>query len=154
MKVYLAADHAGFQLKQKLLESLGERWEMEDCGAHAYDAADNYPEIIAGAMQRLIADIHANVESRAIVIGKSGQGEAMAANRFPGVRAAVYYGGNAEILQLSREHNDANVLSLGADFLTETEALRCVPQWLEIDFSGEERHQKRREMLDHLPNNA
>ena len=88
------------------------------------------------------------LESRGIVIGMSGQGEAMCANRFKNVRAAVYYGGSIEIVRLSREHNDANILSLGARFIEANEALETVKLWLETPFSGDERHVRRITKLD------
>lgn len=139
--IYLASDHAGFELKEKLkayLRELG--YEVKDFGAFALDAADDYPDFIALAAQAVSEDPD---NSRAIILGGSGQGEAMVANRFSGVRAAVYYGGDEKIIALSREHNDANVLSLGARFLTEEEAKRAVKLLLETPFSGEERHARR-----------
>jgi len=160
MKVYLAADHAGFELKGALLmyvrDELGH--EAEDCGAHSLDPADDYPGIIAAAAKKLAADFRRGIESRAIFLGASGQGEAMAANRFKDVRCAVYYGDTGtrqrdlageelDVVRSSRRHNDANALSLGARFLAADEAKRAVALWLETGFSREERHVRRVEDL-------
>ncbi len=146
MKVYFATDHAGFTLKNALLafvrDELG--YTVEDCGAYEESVDDDYPDFIQKAGQ---AVSHDPMNTKAIILGGSGQGEAMCANRFPHVRATVYYGGSPEIITLSREHNDANVLSLGARFLSEGEAKEVVQQWLTMDFSGEERHVRRIEKL-------
>jgi len=145
MRIYIATDHAGFELKQTLviyLKELG--FEVEDFGAHEYNKGDDYPDFVVPVAEAVSKD----PESRGIVLGGSGQGEAIAANRFSGVRAAVYYGGNTQIIKLSREHNDANILSLGARFLNDTEAKTAVKSWLQTDFSGEERHQIRINKID------
>src|SRR3989344_6650134 len=93
MKVYFAADHAGFEIKNALVEyARGLGYEVEDCGAFVNDPADDYPGIIASAARKLSADVAAGKDSRAVVAGASGQGEAMVANRFKGVRCALYYG--------------------------------------------------------------
>lgn len=140
MKIYLASDHAGFALKEIIKTYLGElSYEVEDMGAHTETPDDDYPEIIAVAAKK-VSDHSSN---RAIIFGGSGQGEAIVANKFSGVRAAVFYGGALDIITLSREHNDANVLSLGARFLTSDEAKEAVKIWLETEFSGEERHVRR-----------
>ncbi|HEV8666655.1 MAG TPA: RpiB/LacA/LacB family sugar-phosphate isomerase [Candidatus Paceibacterota bacterium] len=139
-KVFLASDHAGFELKSALAVFLGERgYVVEDLGPHNYELADDYPDTIA-PLARAVAD---DKESFGIAIGYSGQGEAMVCNRVNGVRAAVYYGVNKEILTLSRQHNDANVLSLGAHFLSQDEAKEAVLLWIETPFSNEERHMRR-----------
>jgi ribose 5-phosphate isomerase B len=147
MTVFFASDHAGFELKSSLMEyvssDLGH--EVKDCGPFAYDAGDDYPDFVRSAAANLL---EAGPEARAIVLGMSGQGEAIAANRFAGVRAAVYYGGPTELISLSREHNDANILSLGAGFIDEGEAKAAVKLWLETDFSNEERHIRRNAKLD------
>lgn len=145
MKIFIAADHAGFALKEALVpfvrDALGH--EVLDCSAVQYDAGDDYPDIVACAARSVAEEIAAGGDARGIVIGKSGQGEAMVANRFPGVRAAVYYGGPEDILVLAREHNNANILSLGAGFLDEVTAQTAVKLWLSTPFSGEERHERR-----------
>ncbi len=151
MKVYFAADHAGFELKNALVEYVAELgYEMEDCGAYSFDKNDDYPAIIAIAAKRLAADASAGHESRAIILGGSGQGEAIVANRFRGVRAVVYYGKEPSIPMLSREHNDANALSLGARFISEDEAKNTVKEWLSKPFSEDERHARRIKQIDEV----
>jgi ribose 5-phosphate isomerase B len=141
MQVYIGADHAGFNLKKRLLHELGELgMEVFDEGASELNEEDDYPDFIQ-PVARAVSDNPKTV--RGIIIGGSGQGEAMAANRFSGVRAAVYYGGPNEIVTLSREHNDANVLSLGARFMSEDEGFNVVKLWLKTNFSGDERHKRR-----------
>lgn len=141
MKVYLATDHAGFEIKEILRGHLISRGlKVVDCGAHEYDPEDDYPDLIAEAARAVSEDPD---NSRAIVLGGSGQGEAIVANKFPNVRAVVFYGGPGEIITLSRDHNDANVLSLGARFITPEEAKRLAEVWLFRDFDGEERHMRR-----------
>ena len=139
-KVYFATDHAGFPLKQELVSfvtMLG--YEVEDLGAHTLDPLDDYPDLIAPAAARVAED----EGSLAIILGGSGQGEAMVANRVVGARAAVYYGGSLELVRLAREHNNANLLSLGARFLDLETAKQAVALFLETPFSGEERHVRR-----------
>lgn len=140
MKIYLASDHAGFVLKASLVALVHSlRHEAVDAGAVTLDETDDYPLCIAAAA----AAVSRGEAERAIVLGGSGTGEAVVANRFPGVRAAVYYGGPLDIIRLSREHNDANVLSLGARFVSDTEAAEAVKLWLETPFTAEERHVRR-----------
>lgn len=161
MKVYFAADHAGFELKKALMPfvvSLG--YEVEDCGAPGFDGDDDYPVIIARAARALREDAAHGVDSRAILIGASGQGEAIAANRFAGVRAALYYadageqtdisGEKLDMLVSSRRHNNANALAIGARFLSTDSAQRAVATWLATDFGAEERHVRRIAQLDTL----
>jgi ribose 5-phosphate isomerase B len=143
--VYLAADHAGFELKEFLGQKLTEAgYAIADCGADVFNPNDDYPVIIARAAERLKNDS----KGKAIILGKTGQGEAIEANRHTGIRAIVYYGGPLDIITLSREHNDANVLSLGAGFLTKEEAWRATQVWLNTQFSHEERHVRRIQELD------
>lgn len=145
MKIYIGTDHAGFELKEKLKVFLGEiGYVVEDMGTHAYDEKDDYPDLV-----RPVAEAVAHEkDARGIIIGGSGQGEAICANRVHGVRAAVYYGGPVDIVVLSREHNDANILSLGARFIDEEEAQEVVKLWLTTPFSGDERHVRRIRKID------
>lgn len=153
-KVFIASDHAGFQLKQSLiphLESLGH--EVVDCGADVFNAEDDYPDFVMPCATQVAA----TSGSFGIVLGASGQGEAMAANRIPGVRAAVYYGAagmqtdatgkELDLIASVREHNDANVLSLGARFLSVEDATVAVERFLSTAFPGEDRHVRRRAKL-------
>ncbi len=140
MKIFLATDHAGFELKEKIkAHLLAMKMEIADCGAFSFDKVDDYPDFIGIAAREVSRDIH----SRAIVFGGSGEGEAMVANRERGVRATVYYGGALDIVRLGREHNNSNVLSLGARFLSDKDAMKAVDLWLKTPFSGEARHKRR-----------
>jgi len=144
MKIHLATDHAGLELKDKIklhLTELGH--EVIDHGAHEYDALDDYPDFIFPCAKAVTQDD----QSRGIILGGSGQGEAMAANRIKGIRAAVYYNGPEEIIELSRQHNNANILSLGARFMSEKEIYRIIEIWFDTDFE-EGRHQRRINKLD------
>ncbi len=155
MKIYLAADHAGFELKEELkpyLEELGH--EVEDCGAYELDMKDDYPPIIARAAAKLSADGAQGARSRAIFVGASGQGEATVANRFPHVRAALFYGApkslqmdvaglELDMLASTRIHNDSNALSLAGRFMEAEEAKEAVKHWLETPFPGDARHKRR-----------
>lgn len=145
MKIALAADHAGFAIKEELKMWLEEEGHtVFDYGALEEDESNDYPDFVIPAAKAVAS----GEAEYGIVLGGSGQGEAMAANRIKGVRAAAYYGLSEEILILSREHNDANVLSLGARFLTADEAKEAVMLWLATSFSGDERHVRRIKKLD------
>lgn len=145
-KLFLASDHAGFELKQKLADFLlAEGHEVEDMGPVRLNPADDYPDYVAPCARR-VAD---TAGSFGIVAGLSGQGEAMAANRIKGVRAAVYYGGPTDILKLSRRHNDANMLSFGARFVSAPEACAAAELWLATHFEHDERHQRRINEMDY-----
>ena len=145
MKIFIGSDHAGFELKEKLipfLEQLGH--EVEDKGAFAYDPQDDYPDFVKPVAEAVSQD----KETRGIVLGGSGEGESMATDRFPNVRTALWYGGSLEPVRLSREHNDANILSIGARLVGYDEATDAIKLWLETPFSGDERHIRRIEKLD------
>ncbi len=140
MKIYLAGDHAFFELKEKLAAELTARdHHVEDLGSHVLDADDDYPDTVSLCAARVARE----PGSFGIVGGGSGQGEAMVANRTKGIRAAVFYGGPMHIVRLAREHNDANVLSLGARFMSVEEALEAVELFLGTAFSGDARHIRR-----------
>jgi|TARA_B100001146_G_scaffold1382_1_gene1177 ribose 5-phosphate isomerase B len=144
MKIHIATDHAGLDLKNIIRDYLiSKGHEVTDHGAHEYDALDDYPDYIFPCAKAVASDL----ESRGIILGGSGQGEAMAANRVKGVRAAVFYNGPVEIVKLSREHNNANILSLGARFMTEDEIYGVIEMWLDEPFGGG-RHQRRINKLD------
>ncbi|MEC9455163.1 MAG: RpiB/LacA/LacB family sugar-phosphate isomerase [Candidatus Neomarinimicrobiota bacterium] len=144
MIIALGTDHAGIELKEvvkKFLEENG--YEVKDFGAYEYDSADDYPDFINPTAEF----VSKNDNAMGIIFGGSGQGEAMAANRYKGVRAAVFYGGPDEIISLSRQHNNANILSLAARFIEQEHAINVIKLWLSTEFEGG-RHQKRIEKLD------
>ena len=146
MKIYLGADHAGFDLKEKVQEHLeAAGHEVLDLGDTVYEKSDDYPDYVG-----LVAEavVKAPEESRGIIFGWSGQGEAIVANRYKGVRAALYTGGGDEVITLSREHNNSNVLSLGAHFVSPEDAFRLIKLWLDTPFSGDPRHENRIEKID------
>ena len=144
MKIYIGADHAGFEMKEMLKKYLADlKYEVEDKGAFKYQPEDDYPDFVFPVAKAVAAD----PESQGIVIGGSGQGEAMTANRVKGARATVFYGGNFEIVELSRKHNDANILSLGARFIDDELAKKAVKLWLETPFEGG-RHTRRIAKID------
>ncbi|MBI2012297.1 RpiB/LacA/LacB family sugar-phosphate isomerase [Candidatus Curtissbacteria bacterium] len=150
MKIYIGSDHAGFELKRALVEHLKSKGhQVEDMGAYVLDNNDDYPDFIYPCAQKVAGD----PDSLGIIIGGSGQGEAIVANKVKGIRAAVYYGGNPAVAILSKEHNNANILSLGARYLSENEAKAAVDLWLEIKFSGEERHIRRVEKIKKIEEN-
>lgn len=148
MQIYLSSDHAGFELKEKLKAYLKERgYDVADSGPYAYDQTDDYPDYIMPVARK----VSENPDTvRGIILGGSGQGEAIMANRFAYVRAMVYYGGPLDIVKIGREHNNANVLSLGARFLSEDEAKAALEVWLETPFSDEERHARRIKKIEKL----
>ena len=145
--IFLAADHAGFGMKQYIKDHLQKNGcQVEDCGAYKYDAEDDYPEFMLRAAKR----VSSNKGSKAVIFGGSGQGEAIVANKVKGIRAAVYNCKNLDLIRLSRKHNDANVLSIGARFIGKEHALKAVKLWLSTDFSGEPRHKRRLKQIEDL----
>ena len=138
MRVYLGSDHAGYELKDHLLRWLEERGdEPVDCGPTVYDAQDDYPPFCLLAATRTAND----PGSIGVVLGGSGNGEQMAANKVPGIRAALVW--SEEIASLARLHNDANVISIGARNHPESDALHFVEVFLDTPFSKDARHVRR-----------
>ena len=147
-KIYLATDHAGFEFKEKVKKYLEDSGaNFEDMGAFEYDKNDDYPDWISKAAEKVSENSDGSL---GIIFGGSGQGEAMVANRYPNVRATVFYDGPREILELSKKHNNANILSIGARFVNEDYLIDIVKFWLEQDFSDEERHLRRIEKIEKL----
>lgn len=155
MKIYIGTDHAGFELKEKLKVYIGELgYEVIDKGPFTYDKDDDYPDLIRPVAEAVASD----VGSMGVILGGSGQGEAMCANRVNGARAAVFYGGASTQTDISgntldmigsmREHNNANIISIGARFMTEDEVKNAVKRFLELPFSGDPRHSRRINKLD------
>lgn len=146
MIIHLATDHAGFAHKEAVRAWLsGEGYIVIDHGAHEFDAKDDFPDFIMQAAAVISQRPH---DCRAIIFGGSGQGEAMLANRFPHVRAAVYYGGEESIPALSREHNDANVLSIGARFVSVDTTKKIIWEWLQTDFLADEKYARRNKKIE------
>jgi len=147
-KIYLGTDHAGFEAKEKVKEFLKkEGLKFEDMGAFEYDKNDDYPDWISKVAEKVSENPDSTL---GIIFGGSGQGEAMVANRYPNVRATVYYDGPREILDLSKEHNKANILSIGARFVNDEYLIDVIEYWLNKDFSDEERHLRRVEKIEKL----
>lgn len=167
MKVYLASDHAGFELKEKVKEYLSTNYEVIDEGAFEINKGDDYPEFIAKAAEKVSSNPENSV---GIIFGGSGQAEMIVANKFKNVRCGLFYTtavpvGAAdvtgrqssdpyEMIRLIREHNNANMLSLAARFLTEDEIKKAVEIFLKTPFSGEERHARRIEEIKRIEDNS
>lgn len=148
MNIYIASDHAGFELKNNISEfikSLG--FTVIDKGPFSYDENDDYPDYVKLVADEILKDPS---NTKGVVIGGSGQGEAIVVNRRKGIRAAVYYGGDLGVVKLSREHNNSNIISLGARFLSTEDAEKAMKLWLETEFTKEERHERRNNKIDSL----
>lgn len=142
VRVYLGSDHAGYELKEHLVSWLKERGhDVVDAGPSVYDAADDYPPFVLRVAEGVASDQGA----LGVVIGGSGNGEQIAANKVGGVRAALAW--NEDTARLAREHNDANVLSIGARMHSAEEAAGFVEVFLRTPYSDEERHTRRIAML-------
>ncbi|WP_112138792.1 ribose-5-phosphate isomerase [Glycomyces dulcitolivorans] len=142
MRIYLGSDHAGLELKDHLVKHLsGRGFEVVDVGPHSYDPDDDYPPFCLHAASRVVAD----PGSLGIVIGGSGNGEQIAANKVPGCRAALAW--SVETAKLGRQHNDANVVAIGGRMHSLEEAASFADAFVDEPFSGSERHQRRIDML-------
>lgn len=163
MKIYLATDHAGYELKERVKTFLqGLEYDVEDCGVHEFNPDDDYPDFIAKAAQK----VSEFPTDRAIIFGGNGQGESMLANKFPYVKAVVFYSPKVpvrtvdvtglvsddpyEMIRLTREHDDANILSIGARFVTDEEAFTAIKLWLETPFSQSQRHARRLKKIQNI----
>ncbi|OIP57209.1 MAG: ribose-5-phosphate isomerase [Candidatus Levybacteria bacterium CG_4_10_14_0_2_um_filter_36_16] len=145
MKEFLASDHAGFEVKEKVKKMLEDQGhEVEDCGAFEFNPNDDYPDFIKVAAIKVAQ----NLDSFGIVFGKSGAGEAMAANKIKGIRAFLAI--NEKNVVLARQHNDANVMSIGSELIAEGDIFKLVQLFLETPFSGEERHVRRIEKIKEI----
>jgi ribose 5-phosphate isomerase B len=155
MKIFIGTDHAGYVLKEKLVSSLKlQGHEVIDKGAFEFNEDDDYPDFVVPVAKEVSKD---SINSRGIVLGATGEGEAIVANRFPNVRAVVYYGQSecvvdfeADIIERSRGHNNSNILSLGARYLNEESMMQAVNPWLNATFSNEERHVRRLTKIDQI----
>ena len=145
MKIYIGSDHAGYELKEKLIAYMQSlNIEVVDKGAFSLDNEDDYPDFIVPVAEAVVKEN----ESFGIIIGGSGEGEQISANKVDGVRAIEFYGGNLEIVKLGREHNNANILSLGARFITEDEAKNAILLFMNTPFTNDERHVRRIEKIN------
>ena len=157
MKIYIGTDHAGFGLKEVLVPFLkNQGHEVIDKGAFVYNEGDDYPDFVV-PVAREISKAKGKDDIRGIILGGTGEGEAITANRFPHVRAIVDYGdavavvdNESNIVVRSRQHNNSNVLSLGARYFTEETMLAAVNLWLSTPFSFGERHVRRLAKIDQI----
>lgn len=141
--IHLATDHAGYRYKELIKTYLEEKgYKVMDHGAHEFDPADDYPKFVNLAAEEVSK---APNDTVAIVLGASGQGEAIASSRFSNIRTTVCYGGPMakEIVKAGKEHNNANVLALGAKYIEEKDVLELVDLWLTTLFTQDERHVRR-----------
>ena len=142
MRIHVAADHAGFELKQAIVDHLTQAGhDVVDHGAETYDAEDDYPPMCIAAGEAVVAE----PGTLGVVLGGSGNGEQIAANKVPGVRAVLAW--SEDTARLGRAHNDANVIAIGARQHSTAEALALVDAFVDEPFSGEARHQRRIDLL-------
>lgn len=145
--IYLASDHGGFELKEQIKDWLTDNnYQYEDLGAKSLDPGDDYPDYVIPLAKMIAHHPH----DLGIILGRSGNGEAITANKVKGVRAAVCF--NEKMAEKARDSNDANILSLGADYLSIESALKIVKTFLETSFSKAERHTRRLNKIEELEN--
>ena len=149
MRIHIATDHAGLEFKDKLSEHLKQlKHEVIDHGAYDYNPTDDYPEFIISAAEAVARDQAEGTQALGVIFGGSGNGEQMAANKVKGIRAALVW--NDDTAMKAREHNNANIVSIGARQHTEAEALRLIDLFLNTPFSADERHVRRiNQILDY-----
>jgi ribose 5-phosphate isomerase B len=144
--IYLAGDHAGFKLKNKVKKFLdSKKIPWEDLGPLKYNSKDDYPDFVLPAARKVLK----NSRSRGIFVAGSGMGEAIAANKFKGIRVALYHGGNVKIVNTSRVHDDSNILSIGSRFVSFVEAKKAINMFLKTKFAGG-RHGRRLKKYEKL----
>ena len=142
MRIHIATDHAGMELSGYLVKELtGLGHELVDHGPKVYDALDDYPGFCIAAAKAVVADQSSGVSALGIVLGGSGNGEQIAANKVQGIRAALIW--NPETAALARDHNDANVAAVGARQHSQPEVLELVKIFIDRPFSNDERHVRR-----------
>lgn len=145
MKIHIASDHAGYEMKNFLKYRLLDMGHtVTDHGPQEYSPEDDYPDFIIPCAEAVITD-H---QSLGVIVGGSGEGEQISANKVEGVRAIEYYGKDLDIVKFGRDHNDANIISLGQRFMTNDEALEAVLMFIETPFSNEDRHIRRIEKVE------
>lgn len=148
MVIHLATDHAGFNHKEAVADWLKESgYEVVDHGAQVYDELDDFTDFIYKAAEAVDKN---PAEDRAIIFGGSGQGEAMLANSYSRVRATVYYGGDESIPTLSRQHNDSNVLSVGARFVDIDMTKKVIWDWLHEEALTDEKYKRRNNKIEEI----
>lgn len=149
MRIHIATDHAGMELSAFLVAELTKLGhELVDHGPKVYDALDDYPGFCIAAAQAVMADLDAGVQALGIVLGGSGNGEQIAANKVPGIRAALIW--NKDTAKLARDHNDANVAAVGARQHSNAEVLELIEIFISSDFSNDERHVRRISKIAHF----
>lgn len=142
MKIHIATDHAGLELKTRLVDYLSKKGnEVIDHGAHSYNPADDYPDYVIPAAEAVVSDQGRDIKALGIVLGGSGNGEQIAANKVLGVRAALVW--NEFTARKARQHNDANIISIGARLHDEAEVVQLIDYFLEEPYSADERHARR-----------
>jgi len=146
MIIHLATDHAGFAHKEEIATwLLSEGYEVIDHGASQFNEDDDFTDFISLAVSAVSKEA---ANTRAVIFGGSGQGEAMLANRYPNVRAVVYYGGDESVPALSRQHNNSNVLSVGARFVSVDAAKKAIWDWLHTAALSEGKYERRNQKIE------
>lgn len=147
MQIYLGTDHAGFEFKEQIKEFLIQaKYDIVDCGAYTFDEQDDYPDFIS----KVGENVGKETDSYGIVLGKSGAGECIVANKYKNVRAFLAV--NEKNVKLAREHNNANIISLGSEIVTLGEAKKLIKLFLETPFSNEKRHVRRINKIKEIEN--